>query len=131
VLVHAADGTLDQVDLQWDRRFALGVVVAATATPTPRRATHHRIGAPVADARRHMVFHRRHRAAKQDLVTSGGRVLCVTALGDSAKRRSIAPTRRWRASASTACSTGATSATARSCAMSMPRPPRAAPEVAP
>ena len=89
VLVHAADGTLDQVDLQWDRRFALGVVVAAHGYPDkPRRAdVITGVGAPsdndaTADA---MVFHAGTTRLKQDLVTSGGRVLCVTALGDSAK----------------------------------------------
>jgi len=89
VLVHAADGTLDQVDLQWDRRFALGVVVAAHGYPDkPRRAdVITGIGAPVDNdaAADTMVFHAGTERLKQDLVTSGGRVLCVTALGDSAK----------------------------------------------
>jgi phosphoribosylamine--glycine ligase len=89
VLVHAADGTLDQVDLQWDRRFALGVVVAAHGYPDkPRRDdVITGLGMPVdndaaADA---MVFHAGTARLNHDLVTSGGRVLCVTALGDSAK----------------------------------------------
>ena len=38
VLLHATDGTLDQVELQWDRRVALGVVMAAGGYPlSPRK----------------------------------------------------------------------------------------------
>ena len=38
VLLHATDGTLDQVELQWDRRIALGVVMAAAGYPmAPRK----------------------------------------------------------------------------------------------
>jgi len=88
VLVHAADGTLDQVDLQWDRRFALGVVVAAHGYPDrPRRGdVITGLSAPIDDAAADtMVFHAGTAREPQGLVTAGGRVLCVTALGDSAK----------------------------------------------
>ena len=37
VLMRATDGTLDQVELQWDRRVALGVVMAAHGYPMPPR----------------------------------------------------------------------------------------------
>lgn len=84
VLTHAADGTLDQVDLQWDRRFALGVVMAAHGYPEQPRKADVITGLP-AEAPDAMVFHAGTTKLSKDLVTSGGRVLCVTALGDSAK----------------------------------------------
>ncbi|HSV68895.1 MAG TPA: phosphoribosylamine--glycine ligase [Methylibium sp.] len=84
VLAHAADGTLDQVELQWDRRFALGVVMAAHGYPeNPRKADVISGLPPERDDA--MVFHAGTAKLSKDLVTSGGRVLCVTALGDSAK----------------------------------------------
>ncbi|HKX94025.1 MAG TPA: phosphoribosylamine--glycine ligase [Methylibium sp.] len=84
VLTHAADGTLDQVELQWDRRFALGVVMAAHGYPESPRKADVITGLPPErdDA---MVFHAGTAKLSKDTVTSGGRVLCVTALGDSAK----------------------------------------------
>jgi len=84
VLMHATDGTLDQVELQWDRRVALGVVMAAAGYPeTPRKGD--RITGLPAEAEDAMVFHAG--TALQGEVTSvtGGRVLCVTALGDSTR----------------------------------------------
>ena len=84
VLVHATDGTLDQVELQWDRRVALGVVMAAAGYPLNPRKGDVIKGIPPesADA---VVFHAGTTLKDQDIVTSGGRVLCVTALGDSVK----------------------------------------------
>ncbi|WP_428414482.1 phosphoribosylamine--glycine ligase [Methylibium sp.] len=84
VMTHAADGTLDQVELQWDRRFALGVVMAAHGYPEQPRKADVITGLPAetADA---VVFHAGTGKLGKDIVTSGGRVLCVTALGDSAK----------------------------------------------
>ncbi len=84
VLMHATDGTLDQVDLQWDRRVALGVVMAASGYPLEPRKGDTITGLPVesADA---VVFQAGTIKQGKDLVTSGGRVLCVTALGDSVK----------------------------------------------
>jgi phosphoribosylamine--glycine ligase len=80
----ALDGTLDQVEAQWDRRAALGVVVAAAGYPEePRKGDV--IGPlpkPAPDCR---VFHAGTRLEGKTLVTSGGRVLCVAALGDSVK----------------------------------------------
>ena len=80
----ALEGTLHQMEPQWDRRAALGVVLAAAGYPEePRKGD--RIGAlpkPAADCR---VFHAGTRLEGQTLVTNGGRVLCVTALGDSVK----------------------------------------------
>ena len=84
VLMHAADGTLDQVELQWDRRVALGVVMAAHGYPLEPRKGDVITGLPAesADA---VVFHAGTTKQGADTVTSGGRVLCVTALGDSVK----------------------------------------------
>ena len=84
VLMHATDGTLDQVDLQWDRRVALGVVVAAEGYPLSPRKGDTITGLP-ADAEDAMVFHAGTAGMGGDLRTSGGRVLCVTALGESAR----------------------------------------------
>ncbi len=84
LLMHATDGTLDQVELQWDRRVALGVVVAAAGYPLePRKGDAiHGIPPEAPDA---MVFHAGTALKDEALVTSGGRVLCVTALGDSVR----------------------------------------------
>ena len=85
VMLHATDGTLDQIELQWDRRFALGVVVAAGGYPLDPKKGDVITGLP-ADADDAMVFHAGTvQTEAGDIVTSGGRVLCVTALGDSAK----------------------------------------------
>jgi phosphoribosylamine---glycine ligase len=84
VLMHATDGTLDQVDLQWDRRVALGVVMAASGYPLDPRKGDVITGLP-AEAPDAIVFHAGTAASGAEVVTSGGRVLCVTALGDSVK----------------------------------------------
>jgi phosphoribosylamine---glycine ligase len=83
-LLHATDGTLDQVELQWDRRVALGVVVAAAGYPMkPRRGDAiHGLPPPAEDLR---VFHAGTAIKDGQLVTHGGRVLCVTALGEKVK----------------------------------------------
>jgi len=85
LLMHATDGTLDQVELQWDRRVALGVVLAAEGYPLAPRKGDALAGLP-ADEDEAMVFHAGTVQAEDGkLVTSGGRVLCVTALGESAR----------------------------------------------
>ena len=81
---HAIEGTLDQADAQWDRRAALGVVVAAAGYPdSPRK------GDVIANLPRNEpdvhVFHAGTVEKDGKVVTSGGRVLCVTALGDKVK----------------------------------------------
>ncbi|MBI5334130.1 MAG: phosphoribosylamine--glycine ligase [Burkholderiales bacterium] len=84
VFMHATDQTLDQVELQWDRRSALGVVMAAAGYPLQPRKGDVITGLPD-EADDAVVFHAG--TAEQDgqVVVTGGRVLCVTALGDSAK----------------------------------------------
>jgi phosphoribosylamine--glycine ligase len=84
VLMHATDGTLDQVELQWDRRVALGVVVAAAGYPAAPRKGDAITGLP-ADADDAMVFHAGTALEDGHLRVTGGRVLCVTALGDSTR----------------------------------------------
>ncbi|MCU4118834.1 phosphoribosylamine--glycine ligase [Variovorax sp. N23] len=84
VFWHATDGTLDQVELQWDRRVALGVVLAAHGYPeSPRKGD--RIAGIPAEAPDAMVFHAGTTLDDGELKTSGGRVLCVTVLADSVK----------------------------------------------
>ncbi|MFM2067945.1 MAG: hypothetical protein RLZZ584_2854 [Pseudomonadota bacterium] len=87
VLLAATDGTLDQVQLDWDRRVALGVVVAAAGYPlTPRKGDVVRgLVTPANLPPDSMVFHAGTVPAPEGTVTSGGRVLCVTALGESVK----------------------------------------------
>ncbi len=78
----ALEGRLGDAEAEWDRRAALGVVLAAHGYPEQPRKGDRIAGipAPAADCR---VFQAGTRAAGKDLVTSGGRVLCVTALGDN------------------------------------------------
>ena len=81
----AEQPTLDSIELQWDRRIALGVVMAAHGYPGAVRHGDAIDGLP-APAEDAIVFHAgTERRADGTLVTSGGRVLCVTALGDSVK----------------------------------------------
>jgi phosphoribosylamine---glycine ligase len=77
-------GKLDTIELEWDRRPALGVVMAAHGYPMSPRKGDVITGLP-ADREDVMVFHAG--TAREDgaVVTTGGRVLCVTALGDSVK----------------------------------------------
>ena len=85
VLLAATDGTLDRIELDWDRRVALGVVMAAHGYPLSPRKGDVIEGLPpeTPDA---MVFHAGTTLdAEGRTLTSGGRVLCVTALGDSVK----------------------------------------------
>jgi len=85
VLMHATDGTLDQVDLQWDRRCALGVVIAAGGYPLDPRKGDEITGIP-RETPDVVVFQAGTALDGKRLVTSGGRVLCVTALGDTVKQ---------------------------------------------
>jgi phosphoribosylamine--glycine ligase len=81
---HAIEGTLNRATADWDRRSALGVVLAAGGYPDDPRKGDEITGLPKAaeDCR---VFHAGTRLEGRKVTTSGGRVLCVTALGDSLK----------------------------------------------
>ncbi len=84
-LVDAAiDGRLDKIEADWDRRVALGVVLAAHNYPeTPRKGdVIAGLGKTADDAH---VFHAGTAEKDGHVVTAGGRVLCVTALGDTVK----------------------------------------------
>jgi len=96
VLLHAAQGTLGEVEqaggLQWDRRTALGVVMASAGYPQRPRSGDAIDGLP-ADQSDLKVFHAGSalraevgaESGERTLVTHGGRVLCVTALGDNVR----------------------------------------------
>jgi phosphoribosylamine--glycine ligase len=78
------DGRLDAVEAEWDRRTALGVVLAAHGYPdAPRRGDEITSLAPEADDC--VTFHAGTALDGDRLVVTGGRVLCVTALGDSVR----------------------------------------------
>ncbi len=84
LLEHAVSGTLDKVEAEWDRRTALGVVMAAANYPdTPRKGDVINGLPPKGDD--YMVFHAGTQLVEKNVVTCGGRVLCVTALGDTVK----------------------------------------------
>jgi len=85
LLQHALDGTLDRVDAEWDRRAALGVVVAAAGYPEQPRKGDVISGLDSAPADC-CVFHAGTARAGDTVVTSGGRVLCVTALGETVRQ---------------------------------------------
>ncbi|MEO1957832.1 MAG: phosphoribosylamine--glycine ligase [Methylophilaceae bacterium] len=84
LVLHAVNGTLNQTQTEWDRRFALGVVMASANYPaTPK------LGDEIAGLDKHLedvyVFHAGTKLVEGKVVTSGGRVLCVTALGETLK----------------------------------------------
>ncbi len=81
---HGADGTLNEVEADWDRRTALGVVMAAANYPDTPRNGDVITGLPknLQDAH---VFHAGTTLKDGQVLTSGGRVLCVTALGETVK----------------------------------------------
>ena len=81
---HAVDGTLNEADAEWDRRTALGVVMAAADYPEVPRTGDIISGLPK-DLQDAYVFHAGTKLVDGQVVTSGGRVLCVTALGETVK----------------------------------------------
>jgi len=95
LLLHAAEPNerepLREIDLQWDRRVALGVVMAAAGYPAAPRGGDviHGLAASDADVDPSQetvkVFHAGTALRGNDVVSAGGRILCVTALGDSAR----------------------------------------------
>lgn len=82
---HAVNGSLQQAEAEWDRRTALGVVLAAAGYPENPRMGDVIMGLPssLQDA---YVFHAGTAFRDGQLITNGGRVLCVTALGDTVKQ---------------------------------------------
>ncbi len=84
VMEHAIDGTLDTIELEWDRRTALGVVMAAGGYPDAPRKGDVITGIP-AETEHSVTFHAGTVLEDKKLITAGGRVLCVVGLGDSVK----------------------------------------------
>jgi phosphoribosylamine--glycine ligase len=73
------------VELDWDRRIALGVVMAAHGYPMTPRKGDVITGLP-ADTEEGVVFHAGTAMNDGQVSVTGGRVLCVTALGDTTKQ---------------------------------------------
>ncbi|MGN6229637.1 MAG: phosphoribosylamine--glycine ligase [Trinickia sp.] len=84
VIESAIAGTLDTVELTWDRRTALGVVLAAHNYPEAPRKGDLISGIP-AETENAVTFHAGTTIAGGKLVTAGGRVLCVVGLADSVR----------------------------------------------
>ena len=81
---HAVNGTLDQAEVEWDRRTALGVVMASAHYPDTPKLGDEITGLP-SDLNDAHVFHAGTLLQDGKVLTSGGRVLCVTALGETVK----------------------------------------------
>ena len=79
----ALDRKLDQTTAEWDQRAAVGVVLAAGGYPESYSKGHRIAGLDVCDTDECKTFHAGTAEKDGDIITSGGRVLCVTALGDS------------------------------------------------
>ena len=84
VMEHAVVGTLDQIELQWDRRTALGVVMAAANYPESPRKGDVIKGIP-AETDDSVTFHAGSVLENDQLKTAGGRVLCVVGLGGTVR----------------------------------------------
>ncbi len=86
---HAVNGSLDRADAEWDRRAALGVVLAAHGYPENPRSGDVIEGLDGVTRDSHpgcVVFHAGTAQDEGKIVVAGGRVLCITALGDSVKQ---------------------------------------------
>ena len=81
---HAVNGTLDLAQPIWDRRTALGVVMASHNYPDTPRLNDEITGLPKQIEDGH-VFHAGTKLIDGKVLTNGGRVLCVTALGETVK----------------------------------------------
>ncbi|WP_213994029.1 phosphoribosylamine--glycine ligase [Sodalis sp. dw_96] len=79
----ATDGQLDRETSDWDERPALGVVLAAGGYPAGYRAGDEITGLPAQEVEGEKVFHAGTVLKEGKVLTQGGRVLCVTALGDT------------------------------------------------
>jgi phosphoribosylamine--glycine ligase len=84
VMEHAVNGTLNDIELEWDRRTALGVVMAAAGYPDSPKKGDEISGIP-AETTDSMTFHAGTVLEQGKLKTAGGRVLCVVGLGDSVR----------------------------------------------
>jgi phosphoribosylamine--glycine ligase len=82
LLDHAIDGTLNKIDAEWDRRTALGVVLAAKNYPA-KPQTGDAITLRANHSTEAVVFHAGTIEQDGEILTAGGRVLCATAVGES------------------------------------------------
>ncbi|MEK6736620.1 MAG: phosphoribosylamine--glycine ligase [Pseudomonadota bacterium] len=93
LIEHALNGTLDKVEIDWDRRTALGIILAAHGYPDRPRKNDAIEGLSdlinqQKDTHDFHIFHSGTVLGGKDgkeIMTAGGRVLCVTAMGDSTK----------------------------------------------
>jgi phosphoribosylamine--glycine ligase len=89
VLMAATDQKLGSIEMEWDRRVALGVVMAAAGYPLSPRKGDVMTGLPGGDSSvgdDTVVFHAGTLAQGSQTLTNGGRVLCVTVLADTVKQ---------------------------------------------
>jgi len=84
VIEHAVNGTLKEIELDWDRRTALGVVLAAAGYPDSPRKGDTIVGIPE-ESDDSLTFHAGTALDGRTLKTTSGRVLCVVGLGDSVR----------------------------------------------
>ncbi len=84
LIEHAVDGKLHAIEAEWDRRVALGAVMAAAGYPDDPRKGDEITGLPRNGEDFH-VFHAGTSVQNDKVLTSGGRVLCVTAVGDTVR----------------------------------------------
>ena len=84
VMEHAVEGTLDQIELEWDRRTALGVVIASANYPESPRKGDIIKGIPD-ETTDSVTFHAGTVLENNQLKTAGGRVLCVVGLGGTVR----------------------------------------------
>ena len=84
VMEHAVAGTLNDIELDWERRTALGVVMAASGYPDAPRKNDVITGIPQ-ETEDSVTFHAGTALDNKTLTTQGGRVLCVVGLGDSVR----------------------------------------------
>jgi len=85
LLEHAVAGRLNLVEASWDRRVALGVVLAAANYPATPRTGDPISGLPASSDDSH-VFHAGTSEMDGRIVTAGGRVLCVTTLAENVRQ---------------------------------------------
>jgi len=85
----ALKGHLDRTDIEWDERVALGVVLAAGGYPEDYRTGDVITGLPTVDDKQCKVFHAGTRERDGNIVTAGGRVLCVCALGETVAQAQV------------------------------------------
>jgi phosphoribosylamine--glycine ligase len=79
----AINGTLGRARVDWDPRAALGVVIAAGGYPGSYEKGQNITGLDAADGSTSKIFHAGTRSEGGRVITNGGRVLCVVALGDT------------------------------------------------